>query len=53
MSGAGGSDAANAVTDPQPQPAGSQYNWHGKLVLPQLNHLHKAFKLSQVENSVP
>jgi hypothetical protein len=32
----------------QPQPAGSQDNGNGKLVLPQLNRLHEAFKRSQV-----
>jgi hypothetical protein len=45
---AGGSAAANASTNPQPQPAGSQDNGQGKLVLPQLNRLHEAFKRSQV-----
>ena len=45
---AGGSVAANAGANPQPQPAGSQHNGHGKLVLPQLNRLHEAFKRSQV-----
>ncbi len=44
----GGSDAANAGANPQPQSAGSQDNGHGKLVLPQLNRLHEAFKWSQV-----
>ena len=39
-----GSQGAN----PQPQSAGSQDNGHGKLVLPQLNRLHEAFKRSQV-----
>jgi hypothetical protein len=51
-SGAGGSAAANVVANPQPQPAGSQDNGHGKLVLPQLNHLHEAFKRSQVSHPV-
>ena len=45
---AGGSAAANAGANPQPQPAGSQDNGHGKLVLPQLNRLREAFKRSQV-----
>jgi hypothetical protein len=44
--GAGSSAAANAGANPQPQPAGSQDNCHGKLVLPQLNLLHEAFKRS-------
>jgi hypothetical protein len=47
-SGAGGSPAANAGANPQPQPAGSQDNGNGKIVLPQLNRLHEAFKRSQV-----
>ena len=47
-SGAGGSATANAGATPQSQPAGSQDNGHGKLVLPQLNRLHEAFKRSQV-----
>jgi hypothetical protein len=34
----------------QPQPAGSQDNGHGKLVLPQFNRLHEAFKRSQVSH---
>jgi hypothetical protein len=34
--------------NPQPQPASSQDNGNGKLVLPQLNRLHEAFKRSQV-----
>jgi len=46
--GAGGSAAENAGANPQPQPAGSQDNCHGKLVLPQLNRLHEAFKRNQV-----
>ena len=50
QSGAGGSAAANAGANPQPQPAGSQDNCHGKLVLPQLNCLHEAFKRSQVSH---
>ena len=48
--GAGGSATANAGANPQPQPAGSQDNDHGKLVLPQLNRLHEAFKRSQVSH---
>jgi hypothetical protein len=47
-SGAGGGAAANAGANPQPQHAGSQDNGNGKLVLPQLNRLHEAFKRSQV-----
>jgi hypothetical protein len=47
---AGGSAAANAGAHPQPQPAGSQDNGHGKLVLPQLNGLHEAFNWSQVSH---
>jgi hypothetical protein len=43
---AGGSAAANAGANPQPQTAGSQDN--GNLVLPQLSRLHEAFKGSQV-----
>jgi hypothetical protein len=43
------SDAGGSAGDnPQPQPAGSQDNGNGKLVLPQLNRLHEAFKRSQV-----
>ena len=34
--------------NPQPQPAVSEDNCNGKLVLPQLNCLHEAFKWSQV-----
>jgi hypothetical protein len=49
-SGAGGSAAENAGANPQPQPAGSQDNGHCKLVLPQLNCLHEAFKRSQVSH---
>jgi hypothetical protein len=49
-SGAGGSAAANAGENPQPQPSGSQDNGNGKLVLPQLNRLHEAFKGSQVSH---
>ena len=45
---AGGSAAANAGANPQPQPAGSQDNGHGKLVLPQLDLLHETLKRSQV-----
>jgi hypothetical protein len=37
-----------AGANPQPQPAGSEDNCNGKLVLPQLNCLHEAFKWSQV-----
>ena len=47
-SGAGGSSAANAGANPQPQPTASQDNGNDKLVLPQLNRLHEAFKRSQV-----
>jgi hypothetical protein len=43
-----GSAAAHAGVNPQPPPAGSQDNCNGKLVLPQLNLLHEAFKRSQV-----
>jgi hypothetical protein len=35
------------VDNPQPQPAGSHDNGNGKLVLPQLNRLHEAFKRSR------
>ena len=49
-SGAGGSATANAGATPQSQPAGSQDNGNGKLVLPQLNRLHEAFKRSQVSH---
>ena len=42
----------NAGANPQSQPAGSQDNCKGKLLLPQLNHLHEAFKLSQVSHPV-
>jgi hypothetical protein len=47
---AGGNAAANEGANPQSQPAGSQDNGHGKLVLPQLNRLHEAFKRSQVSH---
>ena len=40
----------SAGANPQPQPAGSQDNGHGKIVLPQLNRLHEAFKRSQVSH---
>ena len=46
----GGSAAANAGANLQPQPADSQDNGDGKLVLPQLNRLHEAFKRSQVSH---
>jgi hypothetical protein len=49
-SGAGTSAAENAGANPQPHSAGSQDNGHGKLVLPQLNCLHEAFKRSQVSH---
>ena len=45
---AGGSAAAHAGAHAQHQPVGSQDNGNGKLVLPQLNRLHEAFKRSQV-----
>ena len=48
---AGGCVAANAGAHPQP-PAGSQDNSNGKLLLPQLDRLHLAFKRSQVSPSV-
>jgi hypothetical protein len=38
----------HAGANPQPQPARSQDNGNVKLVLPQLNLLHEAFKRSQV-----
>ena len=44
--------AANAGANPQPQPAGSQDNCHGKLVLLQLNRLPETFKQSQVSPPV-
>jgi hypothetical protein len=47
---AGSSAAENAGANPQPQPAGSQDNGHGKLVLPQLNRFHEAFKRCQVSH---
>jgi hypothetical protein len=47
---AGGDAAANAGAHPQPH-AGSQDNGNGKLLLPQLNRLHLAFKRSQVSPS--
>ena len=47
---AGGNAAANAGAHPQP-PAGSQDNSNGKLLLPQLNRLHEAFKRRQVSPS--
>ena len=45
---AGGGAAANAGAHPQPQHAGSQDDGNGKLVLPQLNCLHEAFKRNQI-----
>ena len=47
---AGGGAAANASAHPQPQ-EGSQDNGNGKLLLPQLDRLHLAFKRSQVSPS--
>jgi hypothetical protein len=49
-SDAGGGAAANAGAQPQPH-AGSQDNGNGKLLLPQLDRLHLAFKRSQVSPS--
>ena len=49
-SGAGGGAAANAGAHPQSH-AGSQDNGNGKLLLPQLDRLHLAFKRSQVSPS--
>jgi hypothetical protein len=46
----GGGAAANAGAHPQPH-AGSQDNGNGKLLLPQLDRLHLAFKRSQVPPS--
>jgi len=45
---AGGSAAANAGANPQPQHAGSQDSGNGKLVLTQFNRLQEALKRSQV-----
>jgi hypothetical protein len=45
---AGRGAAANAGAHPQPQQAGSQDDGNGKLVLPQLNRLHEAFKRNQI-----
>jgi hypothetical protein len=42
------SAGGSAGDNPQPQPAGSQDNGNGKLVLQQLNRLHEAFKRSQI-----
>ena len=50
QSSAGGRAAANAGAHPQP-PAGSQDNSNGKLLLPQLDSLHLAFKRRQVSPS--
>jgi hypothetical protein len=47
---ADGCAAANAGAHPQPH-AGSQNNCNSKLLLPQLEHIHLAFKLSQVSPS--
>ena len=47
---AGGGAAANADAHPQPH-AGSQDNGNGKLLLPQLDRLHLAFKRSRVSPS--
>ena len=44
---AGGGAATNAGENTQPQHAGSQDNGTGRLVLPQLNTFHEAFKRSQ------
>ena len=46
-----GGAAANAGAHPQPQHAASQDNGSGKLVLPQLNRLHEAFKRNQIPSS--
>ena len=48
---AGGGAVANAGAHPQPQHAGSQDDGNGKLVLPQLNRLHEAFKRIQIPSS--
>jgi len=48
---AGGGAAANAGSHLQP-PAASQDNSNGKLLLPQLDRLHLAFKWRQVSPSV-
>jgi hypothetical protein len=48
---AGGGAGDNAGANPQSH-AGSQDNCHGKLLLPQLNHLHEALKRNQVSPSV-
>jgi len=45
---AGGGAAANTGENSQPQHAGSQDHGNRKLLLPQLNRLHEAFKWSQV-----
>ena len=47
---AGGNASFNAGVRPQP-PAGSQDNSNVKLLLPQLNRLHEAFKRRQVSPS--
>jgi hypothetical protein len=47
---AGGCPAANAGAHPQP-PAGSQDNSNGKILLPQRDSLHLAFKRRQVSPS--
>jgi hypothetical protein len=47
---AGGGDDANAGAHQQPH-AGSQDNGNGKLLLPQLDRLHLAFKRSQASPS--
>ena len=48
LSDADGSSAANPDANPQTQLAGPQDNCNCKLLLPQLNSLHEAFKWSQV-----
>jgi hypothetical protein len=53
MAGGSVGSAANAGANPQPQPAGSQDNGNGKLVIPQLNRLHEEFKRSQVSQPSP
>jgi hypothetical protein len=52
LSDAGGSSAANPDANPQTQLAGPQDNCNCKLLLPQLNSLHEAFKQNQVSHPV-
>ena len=49
--GPAGGAAAGAGAGQPPQPAGSQDQQDGKLILPQLNRLHEVYKRNQVASS--